>query len=126
MAATAPHVLDATPAKEGAARACPSRGRPIDLVHLTRQTLGDLALEREVLGLMQRQILAVADRLDLATEAERRQIAHALKGTARNVGAFALSAAAEALETVPGSLPACGALKAEMRRASVFIRSLGG
>lgn len=126
MAATAPQVFDTASGQGNEAGPCPSRGRPIDLVHLTRQTLGDLALEREVLGLMQRQILAVADRLDLATDAERRQIAHALKGTARNVGAFALSAAAEALEAVPGSLPASTALKSEMRRASLFIRSLGG
>ena len=126
MAAHAPQALDAAPAKGGGAHPCPSRNRPIDLVHLTRQTLGDLALEREVLGLMQRQILAFADRLELATDAERRQIAHALRGSARNVGAFSLSAAADALEAAPESRPARATLEAEMRRASVFIRSIGG
>ncbi|BDA85096.1 histidine kinase [Aureimonas sp. SA4125] len=104
---------------------CPSRSRPIDLVHLTRQTLGDRALEREILGLMQRQIIAFADRLHLATDAERGQIAHALKGAARNIGAFALAAAAETLEREPGSASAQAAMEAEMQRISLFIAALG-
>ena len=105
---------------------CPSRGRPIDLVHLTRQTLGDQALEHEVLGLMNRQIEAFAGRIDLATEDERRHIAHALKGAARNIGAFALADAAEAFEQAPAERTARAALGAEMVRTAAFIASLNG
>ena len=105
---------------------CPSRGRPIDLVHLTRQTLGDQALEHEVLGLMNRQIEAFSGRIDLATEDERRHIAHALKGAARNIGAFALADAAEAFEHAPTAKAAREALSAEMVRAAAFIASLNG
>lgn len=104
--------------------ACPSRGRPIDLVHLSRQTLGDTALEQEVLGLMGRQIEVFACRIDLATDEERRHIAHALKGAARNIGAFALADAAEVFEQAPADAAARAALGDEMRRTSAFITVL--
>ena len=103
---------------------CPSRHRPIDLVYLTRQTLGDRGLEREILGLMRRQISISADRLERDANPDLRQIAHALKGAARNIGAFALSDAAERLERAPGSAVALAALEIEMHRASRFITSL--
>jgi HPt (histidine-containing phosphotransfer) domain-containing protein len=105
-------------------RRCPSSDRPIDLVHLARQTAGDSGLEREVLDLMSRQIDAFSDRIALATEDERRHIAHALKGAARNVGAFALARAAEAFELAPRAAAAHDVLTAEMRRASAFIAAL--
>lgn len=74
----------------------------IDLVHLARQTLGDNALERELLSLFSRQAGEFAARLaglDAATDARRRgELAHTLKGSARAVGAFGVGAAAEAYE----------------------------
>lgn len=103
---------------------CPSRGRPIDLVHLVRQTLGDEALEQEMLGLMIRQIQLVSARIDLATEAERRQIVHALRGAARNIGAFLLADAAEAFERQPDEKAVRAALAAEMARTAGFIARL--
>ena len=39
-----------------------ARARPVDLVHLARQTMGDRALEQEVLGLFVQQALNVRDR----------------------------------------------------------------
>ena len=108
----------------GAPSDCPSRHRPIDLVHLVRQTLGDEVLEQEMLGLMNRQIRLVAARIDLATETERRHIVQALKGAARNIGAFALADAAEAFEHGPGEGAAREALTTEMARAAGFIASL--
>lgn len=74
----------------------------IDLVHLARQTLGDNALERELLSLFARQAGEFAARLaglDGASDARRREeLAHTLKGSARAVGAFGVGHAAEAYE----------------------------
>lgn len=105
-------------------RSRPSRGRPIDLVHLARQTLGDRGLEREVLGLMGRQIALFSTRLGLADEDGRRHIAHALKGAARNIGAFALADAAEAVEATPANPDALAAIEVEMARTAAFIARL--
>lgn len=104
----------------------PSKGRPIDLVHLARQTLGDRELEREILQLMACQVESCDARIDLATAAERRSLAHAIKGAARNVGAFALGDAAEAVEEEPADDGRLPAMKAELRRAGSFIRTLLG
>ena len=74
----------------------------IDLVHLSRQTLGDNALEIELLTLFDRQAQQFASRLGAPmTPGEgkwRAELAHTLKGSARAVGAFALGEAAEAYE----------------------------
>jgi HPt (histidine-containing phosphotransfer) domain-containing protein len=108
------------------AEACPSRNRPIDLVHLARQTLGDRELEREVLGLMLKQIEQCSARIELAVDGERRSIAHALKGAARNVGAFPLGERAGAVEDRPVDEAALAALQAELRRTADFVRTLLG
>jgi HPt (histidine-containing phosphotransfer) domain-containing protein len=75
--------------------------RPVDLVHLARQTLGDRALEREVLGLFQVQARAIFAQLQAVTEAQARlDLAHTLKGSARAVGAWQVAEAAGFCETV--------------------------
>jgi HPt (histidine-containing phosphotransfer) domain-containing protein len=71
----------------------------LDLDHLSEQTLGNRALEREVLGLF----LVHADRqIELirvaANAGERREAAHALLGAARAIGAFEVSSLAGAIE----------------------------
>jgi HPt (histidine-containing phosphotransfer) domain-containing protein len=74
----------------------------IDLVHLSRQTLGDSALEAELLILFDRQALQLAGRLAPAVKSGeanwRADLAHTLKGSARAVGAFQVGDAAEAYE----------------------------
>jgi HPt (histidine-containing phosphotransfer) domain-containing protein len=79
--------------------------RPVDLVHLARQTLGDEALEREVLGLFVSQSEIFLERLRGAKSADTwRMAAHTIKGSARNIGAWGLADAAFAAEqTVPGA-----------------------
>ena len=94
-------------------------------MHLARQSSGDRDLEREVLGLMVRQIRAFESRLALGSADERRHIAHALKGAARNVGAFALGDAAHAFENDPWSPSALAAFESEMRKTVDFIMALG-
>ncbi len=79
----------------------PSRKRPIDLVHLTRETFGNRALEIEILNLFSRQICGIVDRLTHANTDERVRLARSLKGSARAIGAFRVAEMAEAIEQAP-------------------------
>ncbi len=76
--------------------------RPIDLVHLSRQTFGDHDLERELLALFDAQAAQFARRLDEPIAAEetvwRVELVHTLKGSSRAIGAFQVGRAAEAYE----------------------------
>jgi len=98
--------------------------RPIDLVHLARQTLGDRDLEREILALFVRQSMTLLKRMvDTPTPQEACDLAHTLKGSARAVGAWRVASAAEEVEqalgrAIPSSEPA---LKA---RLEVLHRSI--
>jgi HPt (histidine-containing phosphotransfer) domain-containing protein len=78
-----------------------SHARPVDLAHLSRQTMGDRDLEREVLSLFLHQAHMVDDRMNAATVAERKSLAHGLKGSARGIGAFRVADIADAVETDP-------------------------
>lgn len=70
---------------------------PLDRHHLSRMTLGEQALEREVLAMFAAQAKDVTDRLSSAP-ANAAELAHTLKGSARSVGAFRLADALEAYE----------------------------
>jgi HPt (histidine-containing phosphotransfer) domain-containing protein len=71
---------------------------PLDRDHLRRMTLGDLALEREVLTMFQAQAGRLVDML--ATQpADSSALAHTLKGSARAIGAFGVADRAAALES---------------------------
>jgi HPt (histidine-containing phosphotransfer) domain-containing protein len=78
---------------------------PIDNAHLDRMTLGDIALEREVLAMFSAQavgLIAGLAALSLSSESrssETLALAHTLKGSARAIGAFRVAYAAEALES---------------------------
>ena len=75
--------------------------RPIDLVHLARQTFGERDLEAELLRLFDGQAAQIIARLADPGMAEgrwRADLAHTLKGSARAIGAFDVAAAAEAYE----------------------------
>ena len=75
--------------------------RPIDMAHLSRQTLGDRVVEQEVLELFVQQAVLVRDRIAGATADERLQLAHGLKGAARGVGAFPIAACLSDIEDDP-------------------------
>lgn len=80
-----------------------SENRPIDLVHLARQSLGDRELERELLELFDRQAARIAAEINMPDlsgncAAERRDLAHTLKGSARAVGAWHVASMAQAYE----------------------------
>ncbi len=78
--------------------ASPACSKPIDFNHLARQTMGDKELEIEVLQLFTRNARTLLHDLSISDDAGMKAIAHRLKGSADAVGAFNVSAAAEAVE----------------------------
>lgn len=77
--------------------------KPIDLVHLARYTLGNRALELEILQLFQRQSEIDINRLATAqTDKAWLEAAHTIKGSARAVGAWHVGLLAEAAERLSG------------------------
>lgn len=77
--------------------------RPVDLVHLSRQTLGDKRLETELLRLFMRQaeqILATLEGRPIERLARQSagDLLHTLLGSARAVGATSVAAIAQRLE----------------------------
>jgi HPt (histidine-containing phosphotransfer) domain-containing protein len=74
-------------------------GQALDLVHLSAQTFGDRALERELLELFEQQcrrLLPVIAGRNVSRA--RSDAAHTLKGAARAVGAERVAAVADAIE----------------------------
>lgn len=72
---------------------------PVDRAHLARYTLGDPALEKEVLGLFLAQFPLTVEALKFAaTDKDWYMSAHALKGSARAVGAWELGQLAQEAE----------------------------
>jgi hypothetical protein len=74
--------------------------RVIDLAHLARMTGGDHDLEREVLRLFAMQCDALLGRMRGATSPIVGALAHTLNGSARGIGAWAVTEAAEAVERI--------------------------
>jgi HPt (histidine-containing phosphotransfer) domain-containing protein len=107
-------------------------GRPIDLVHLSRMTLGDRALERDVLGLFDRQMGFLMERIETGESRVAAAAAHTLKGSAQGIGAFALAKAAAQVEEaaasgdVHGRREGTDSLRAAIREARAEIAGLIG
>jgi len=72
----------------------------IDDDHLSRMTLGDRRLEREVLEIFVRQTVIMLGRIAGAEPALAAAAAHTLTGSARGIGAWRVARAAEQLERV--------------------------
>jgi HPt (histidine-containing phosphotransfer) domain-containing protein len=70
----------------------------IDRDHLTRMTLGELSLQREVLALFDRQAELLLPRIRAGAPGVVAASAHVLKGSAVGIGAFKVARAAEAVE----------------------------
>jgi HPt (histidine-containing phosphotransfer) domain-containing protein len=75
-----------------------SAGAVIDTQHLSRMTLGEHSLQREVLALFDRQADILLPRIRRGAPAVAAASAHTLKGSAAGIGAFKVARAAEALE----------------------------
>ncbi len=71
----------------------------VDLAHLDQYTLGDHALQAELLQLFREQLKCQAEELVSCTDATLwKSAVHTLKGAARSIGAGHVAAAAEAME----------------------------
>lgn len=72
---------------------------PVDLAHLRRYTMGDAALEKEVLQLFLLQLPVTIGALnDAASNRDWMVAAHTLKGSCRAVGAWRIASLAEQAE----------------------------
>ncbi len=99
---------------------------PVDLKHLRRYTLGDIALEKEVLGLFLAQLPQTIAALSHAeTDRDWRIAAHTLKGSGRAIGAWRLARLAEQAERVLGvkNRVTCGEAVARIEEAAQEARS---
>ncbi|KRA99220.1 hypothetical protein ASD83_01440 [Devosia sp. Root685] len=73
--------------------------RPVDLVHLAKQCLGDEALELEVLRLFDTTLRDYYSRLKMAASFDDLTLVlHSIKGAAGGVGAWAIADLAKAME----------------------------
>ena len=85
----------------------PNHG-PLDLNHLSRYTMGDPSIEREVLKLFRRQMRVYFDKLVQSKSEESRQdAARVLKASARSVGAWQLLETVESREKLSATGTAC-------------------
>lgn len=100
------------------------RTRAIDFAHLDRQTMGDRALEQEVLRLFLDQARSTTERLAAADRKERLRLAHALKGSARGVGAFPIASCVADLEKAPEDLALLRRLRRLISEADELIASI--
>jgi HPt (histidine-containing phosphotransfer) domain-containing protein len=108
--------------------------RPVDLVHLSRYTLGERDLEREVLELFCTQSFVYLERLkQSSSDKDWKDLTHSLKGSARAVGAWRVAEAAERAERAellagdtlaPSRAARIGEIDASLREADAYIRSL--
>lgn len=95
----------------------------IDLEHLERLTMNDLAVQRDVLMLFRRLSVEHLERMKVATDvAECRAAAHSLAGAARGVGAGRVADIASTIETAgKAGQKSLEALELAVRMANEFI-----
>jgi HPt (histidine-containing phosphotransfer) domain-containing protein len=92
----------------------------IDREHLRLQTMDDEALALELMELFLTQSAKLLDVIAMEAKAgRRRDAAHALKGAAVAIGAFAVARQAEAVETAAAGAP--DVLRGEVERLSATV-----
>jgi len=99
--------------------------RPIDMAHLSRQTMGDRALEQEVLTLFLQQAISVSRKMADAGVRDRLLMAHGLKGSARGVGAFAIADCVTAIERDPDDVRVWKRLDSLVEAVRDFVAAIG-
>ena len=106
---------------------CASANNPVDLVHLSRQSLGDRSLETEILRMFHSQSKLYMDRLENAKTAEERKMAaHTVVGSARGLGAWKVASEAELVEQAAGRACDVSSLKEAVEEANDYIEALLG
>jgi HPt (histidine-containing phosphotransfer) domain-containing protein len=101
----------------------PSSSRPIDLVHLAHQTMGDKDLEVEILALFARQARVTLAEMT-AGDIPAATVAHRIKGAANAVGAFQVAAAAGLIEAGHTDAASLARFGASVIEAENFINRL--
>lgn len=97
----------------------------LDRKHLARYTLGDAALEAEILDLFVKQAPLTIARLKGAQDARQwKEAAHTLKGSARAIGAWRLAQVAEGCEAA--GFPAPGECATPIDAVAVAFREVAG
>jgi HPt (histidine-containing phosphotransfer) domain-containing protein len=103
-------------------RAAPDARAPIDLAFLSRQTMGDEALARELVGLFAEQAPALMAAIEGESPARIRQdAAHTLKGAAAAIGASEVARLAAIAEASIGA--AAGHLGQDIARLNAAIEA---
>ncbi len=105
--------------------------RPVDLTHLSRYTMGNSVVEREVLQLFRRQTRVYLDKLGRADDLEAwRNAVRVLKASAHSIGAWRLLHVAEQAEQMPPDRFAAARLEfqdsltGQVDEANFFIDSI--
>jgi HPt (histidine-containing phosphotransfer) domain-containing protein len=100
-------------------------------VHLSRYTLGERELEREVLELFCSQSLLYIERLrEAKSDKDWKDAAHSLKGSAQAIGAWRAGDAAERAEALSGDALAefralrLSEVESSVREAETYIDGL--
>ncbi|WP_321379409.1 Hpt domain-containing protein [Rhizobium sp.] len=101
----------------------PSKASPIDMAHLATQTMGDKALEVEVLQLFAKQARNCLQSLG-QNDIDHRAIAHRLKGAASAIGAFNVVKAAGEIENLGTDATRISAVTLAVIEAEHFILKL--
>lgn len=97
----------------------------IDLVYLSKQSLGDRSLELEILKLFAGQSSLYVDRLRAAkTRSEKRMAAHTILGSARGIGAWQVARLAEPMHNGVGSDDQINSLAEAVLRTNTYIGEL--
>ncbi|HVV80501.1 MAG TPA: Hpt domain-containing protein [Pseudolabrys sp.] len=97
-------------------------GEAIDRAHLRQMTFSDAILEREVLGLFDKQAASMLELISVAEPGALPALAHAVKGSARGIGAWRVAEAAAILEMAPqGNRAPLSAALVEARAAIARI-----
>lgn len=120
-----------TVVSEGANHSAFASERPIDLVHLSKFTMGDKDLEREVLNLFAIQSSLYLDRLREANDDRAwLEAVHTLKGSATGIGAWRVVNYASEVERLEGasrhavSVEAIEELSQSVKEVNQYIHDL--
>lgn len=111
--------------KSDVVNACRVEGtqRPVDLVYLSSQTMGDRGLESEILAMFAAQLPQYAAMLESSQDKDELfRAAHTLKGAARSVGAFQLADLAAFMEDT-GNLDVVS-LRSEVNAVREYIAEI--
>jgi len=98
---------------------------PVDLVHLSKQSLGDRTLETEILKLFLSQSVLYLDRMSNAsTKSERRLAAHTIIGSAKGIGAWRVAHSATPHAEGHNAKAEFGELQNAVAEANAYIQML--